>query len=143
MRIKSCMEINVSRLASNFNLLDEICPDNETLFMVKANAYGHGIVPIVKFAHFELGVREFGCASIGEALHLRKEIPSGEFEIYVFSDINLELEEATEIYLNNRIIPVISNEINLKYFLSHDEFKFFPLCIKVNTGMNRLGLSMP
>lgn len=142
MRIKSCMEINVSTLANNYQLLKEICPNNEALFMVKANAYGHGMVPIVKFAYFELGVREFGCASIGEALRLREEIPNGEFEVYVFSDVNLDLQEATDIYLNNRIIPVISNESNLEYFLNHDEFRYFPLCLKFNTGMNRLGLKM-
>ncbi len=142
MRIKSCMEINVSTLANNYQLLKEICPNNEALFMVKANAYGHGMVPIVKFAYLELGIKEFGCASIGEALRLREEIPNGEFEVYVFSDVNLDLREATDIYLNNRIIPVISNESNLEYFLSHEEFRYFPLCLKFNTGMNRLGLRL-
>ncbi|MFG1500855.1 alanine racemase [Halobacteriovorax sp. XZX-3] len=142
MRIKSCMEINVSTLANNYQLLKEICPNNEALFMVKANAYGHGMVPIVKFAYFELGIKEFGCASIGEALRLREEIPNGEFEVYVFSDVNLDLQEAADIYLNNRIIPVLSNESNLKYFLEQEDFRYFPLCLKFNTGMNRLGLRL-
>lgn len=142
MRIKSSMEVNVSTLSQNYQLLKEICPNNETLFMVKANAYGHGLVPVVKFAYYELGIKEFGCASIGEALRLREEIPNGEFEVYVFSDVNLDLQEAADIYLNNRIIPVISNETNLEFFLSHEEFRYFPLCLKFNTGMNRLGIKM-
>ena len=140
MRIKSQMEIDLSLFAENFEKLKKIAPNNEVLFMVKANAYGHGMVPIVQFAYEELGIKEFGCASLGEAIHLRDKVPDGEFEIYVFSDVQLELKEATETYLNRRIIPVISNESDLDYFLETNEFKHFPLCLKFNTGMNRLGI---
>lgn len=140
MRLRSCMEIDLSILASNFKSLKKICPNNEVLFMVKANAYGHGMIPIVKYSHFELGINEFGCASVGEALKLREELPDGKFEIYVFSDVQLVLEEAVEIYLNHRIIPVISNEKDLDFFLANSEFRHFPLCLKFNTGMNRLGI---
>ncbi|EQC45458.1 alanine racemase [Bacteriovorax sp. Seq25_V] len=140
MRIRSQMEIDLSLLAYNYSCLKEIAPNNEVLFMVKADAYGHGMVPIVKFAHFELGIKEFGCASVGEALKLREEIPDGNFEIYVFSDVQLVLKQAKEIYLNYRIIPVISNESDLDYFLEDQDFKNFPLTLKFNTGMNRLGI---
>jgi alanine racemase len=134
------MEIDLSLLASNYESLKRIAPKNEVLFMVKADAYGHGMVPITNFSYHELGIKEFGCASVGEALRLREEIPDGEFEIYVFSDVQLMLKQATDIYLNYRIIPVISNESNLDYFLESDDFKNFPLCLKFNTGMNRLGI---
>ncbi|OIQ19135.1 MAG: alanine racemase [Bacteriovorax sp. MedPE-SWde] len=140
MRMRSQMEIDLSLLASNYESLKKIAPNNEVLFMVKADAYGHGMVPVTRFSHHELGIKEFGCASIGEALRLREEIPDGEFEIYVFSDVQLMLKQATEIYLNYRVIPVISNESNLDYFLETEEFKNFPLCLKFNTGMNRLGI---
>jgi alanine racemase len=140
MRLRSRMEIDLSLLDSNYQKLKQLCPNNEVLFMVKADAYGHGLIPITHFSHFELGINEFGCASIGEALQLREKIPDGRFEVYVFSDVQLVLEEASEIYLNNRIIPVISNEQNLDYFLNNSDFKNFPLCLKFNTGMNRLGI---
>jgi len=141
MRIRSRMEIDLSLLASNFESLKRIAPNNEVLFMIKADAYGHGMVPITEFCYRELGVKEFGCASVGEALKIREEIPDGEFEIYVFSDVQIMLQQATDIYLNYRVIPVISNESNLDYFLENEDFKNFPLCLKFNTGMNRLGLS--
>lgn len=140
MRIKSKMEIDLSLLAFNYKQLKTLCPNNQVLFMVKADAYGHGMIPIVKFSHFELGIKEFGCASVGEALKLREAIPDGQFEIYVFSDVQIVLKAAKEIYLNYRIIPVISNESDLDFFLSDKDFKNFPLTLKFNTGMNRLGI---
>lgn len=140
MRIKSKMEIDLSLLAFNYNQLKLLCPNNQVLFMVKADAYGHGMIPIVKYSHFELGINEFGCASVGEALKLREAIPDGKFEIYVFSDVQIVLKVAKEIYLNYRIIPVISNESDLDFFLNDKDFKNFPLTLKFNTGMNRLGI---
>ena len=108
--------------------------------MVKADGYGHGMIPVARFAITELGVKEFGCATISEALKLREELNDLEFEIYVFSDIQLELLENVDIYLKRRIIPVISNVSELDYILHTNEFKNFPICLKFNTGMNRLGL---
>ncbi len=140
MRLRSHLEVNLGLLDQNINHLREITKNSEILFMVKADAYGHGLIPVTKFSHFESGIKEFGCASLGEALSLRREIPDGDFEVYVFSDVNLEDDISTELYVNNRIIPVISDEDNLKLFLNDKEFKRFPLCLKFNTGMNRLGI---
>ena len=44
--------------------------------------------------------------------------------------------------LNKRIIPIISNVDDLNKFLSNSIFKFVPLYLKFNTGMNRLGIRM-
>jgi alanine racemase len=121
-------------------MIKKIAPKSEVLFMVKADGYGHGMIPVARYAITELGVREFGCATIGEALKLREELNDLEFDIYVFSDIQLELLENADIYLKRRIIPVISNVSELDYILHTPEFKYFPICLKFNTGMNRLGL---
>ena len=117
-----------------------MAPESKILFMVKADGYGHGMIPIARYAITELGIKEFGCATISEALKLREELNDLEFDIYVFSDIQLELFENADIYLKRRIIPVISNVSELEYILHTPEFKNFPICLKFNTGMNRLGL---
>lgn len=140
MRFRSRFVVDLNILESNFQCLKEICPNNDVLFMVKANAYGHGLLPIVEFSQRELGLKEFGCATLGEALYLRDELNDREFEIYVFSDIQIELKECSEHFLNKRIIPVISNMADLDYFLTDSRFKNFPLVLKFNTGMNRLGI---
>ncbi len=115
-------------------------PKSEVLFMVKADGYGHGMIPVTRYAVTELGVKEFGCATLGEALKLREELNDLEFDIYVFSDTQLEVPENVDIYVRRRIIPVISNVSELDYLLHNPEFKHFPICLKFNTGMNRLGI---
>ncbi len=140
MRFRSRHYIDLNLLEDNFKQLKKIAPKNEVIFMVKADAYGHGAIPIVRYVCSELGVKEFGCATLGEAIKLREELYDLEFEIYVFSDVQLALKECAEIYLNRRIIPVISNEDDFNFIISHPEFKRFPICLKFNTGMNRLGI---
>lgn len=140
MKFRSRLVVNLNHLAHNYYEIKKIAPRSEVIFMVKADAYGHGMIPIVRYAQSELGIREFGCATIGEALKLREELNDLEFDIYVFSDIQLELLENADIYLKRRIIPVISNVSELDYILHTPEFKYFPICLKFNTGMNRLGL---
>lgn len=140
MRFRSRLLVDLNILAENVAHLKELFPKQKILFMVKADAYGHGVLPLVRFCVEKLEIKEFGCATIGEALSLRENLHDLEFEVYVFSDVQIELKDCTEIYLHKRILPVISNFSDLEYVLSHEDFANFPLCLKFNTGMNRLGL---
>lgn len=142
MRFGSQLEVNLSTLEKNHQKIKAICKSNEMTFMVKADAYGHGLVPITQFSFHELKIKEFGVASLGEAMTLRAKLPRDQFEIYVFSDVNFRDERLIEVYANQRLIPVISSIDNLKIFLSNSEFRHVPLCLKFNTGMNRLGIEM-
>ncbi len=140
MKFRSRLVVNLHHLAHNVSEIKKIAPESQILFMVKADGYGHGMIPVVRYAITELGIKEFGCATISEALKLREELNELEFDVYVFSDIQLELLENADIYLKRRIIPVISNVSELDYILHTPEFRHFPICLKFNTGMNRLGL---
>lgn len=142
MRFNTELNVNLSILEKNFSLLGEITNSNEIIFMVKSNGYGHGAVGLTKFAFQELGIKEFGLATLGEALQLRNEIPDGEFEASVFSELQFENEDCREIYLNQRIQPVLSSISDLKIFLQDKNFKNFPLLLHFNTGMNRLGIEV-
>jgi alanine racemase len=141
MRFRSRLVVDLAQLGTNVSLLKEQYDHHQILFMVKADAYGHGMVSIVRYAVCELAIKEFGCATIGEALTLRTELPDLEFDIYVFSDVQIELQVCTELYLHRRIIPVISNRQDLEFLLEHNDFRHFPLILKFNTGMNRLGIN--
>ena len=140
MRFGSRLAVNLDLLGQNISSLKKLCPNNNIIFMVKANGYGHGIVEVVKCA-LKNGVTEFGCATLAEAVNLREEIADHEFEIYVFSDFNLNIEAQGDHFLEKRIIPIITNENDLEILLKDEKYKFFPLCLKFNTGMNRLGIS--
>ena len=142
MKFRSRLNIDLSILASNLNFLKEIAPSNDIIFMVKADGYGHGSKAMVDFSYNELNIKEYGTATLSEALLLREELPKNEFELYVFSDIQISEKSNIDLYLNQRIIPVISSMNDLQIFLTTSELSHVPLVLKFNTGMNRLGIAL-
>ena len=89
MHFRSRLNIKLSYLKENLEKLTALSPGKEILFMVKADAYGHGVIPVVRASFEDLGIKEFGVATLAESLKLRHELPDSQFEIYVFSDIGL------------------------------------------------------
>ena len=65
------LEIDLSALAHNYKLLASRAPRSRLIAVVKANAYGHGAVPVVRHLR-ELGVDIFAVATSGEAAELRQ-----------------------------------------------------------------------
>lgn len=141
MRYSTELSINLKFLESNFNKLKKIAPHNEVIFMVKANAYGHGLEEITRFANNELEVSNFGLASVGEAMLLRKKQPDLKCDFIVFSDTEITNPNFEECYTDFRITPVIHHVSQLEYFLNNSQFKKIPIFLKFDTGMNRLGIT--
>jgi alanine racemase len=142
MKFRSQLVIHLDHLKYNFEQIKKIAPQNKVLFMVKADGYGHGMLAITRYAVTELGITEFGCATLFEAITLREELKDLEFDIFVFSDTHITDLEAVQVYLEKRIIPVIADLNSLEFFTKHSDFKNIPLVLKINTGLNRLGFSM-
>ena len=139
MQLRSELIVEANILLQNLEKLRSITPQNEIIPMVKADGYGHGATEITRVL-VRHGVKTVGVATIIEALALRRELGSLEFEILVFSDVQLHDEENYQLYQSFRLTPVISNLDDLKLFLQTSAFKNAPLFIKFNTGMNRLGI---
>ena len=137
----SSVIIHLNFLKENYQKVKEKFPEQRVLFMIKADAYGHGAKDVARYAFEELGITEFGFASLGEAMEIRHQIPEMKADLYVFSDLELDLETSKEYYLNKRILPVISHKSDLDAILKDPDFKNLPLCLKFNSGMNRLGFS--
>lgn len=64
-------EISLSNLEHNYRALRACAPDSKFLGVVKANAYGHGAVPVAKKLE-ELGADYLAVACLGEAAELRR-----------------------------------------------------------------------
>lgn len=141
MRHSSFLEVNLSLLSENFNMIQALAPKATILPMVKADAYGNGLIPISQFLTRDLGVQTLGCASLGESLKLVHECPDIKSTILLFSDTELENEIAREAYLKFNIVPVLHQKSDLEVILRNPDFSHLPLHLKVNTGMNRLGLN--
>jgi alanine racemase len=142
MRYSSSLEVNLGFLGENFDLIQNIAPRTKIIPMVKADAYGNGILEISTFLTNDCKVETLGCASLGEALGL-KNIPSlSNVKILVFSDTSFEVEEFRKAYVDSNLIPVIHQKSDLEIILKSSDLSKLPLVLKLNTGMNRLGLSL-
>ncbi|MFB3153402.1 MAG: alanine racemase, partial [Candidatus Acidiferrales bacterium] len=65
-------EISLPRLKENFNIVRRhVGPERKILAVVKADAYGHGAVPVAR-ALEEAGTDALGVTCLGEAIELRQ-----------------------------------------------------------------------
>lgn len=129
-------EINLGNLEHNYRALRACAPDSRFLGVVKANAYGHGAVPVAKKLE-ELGADCLAVACLAEAVELReagirmpimilgatppefaREVVNGDFTQAVFT---MELAKA---------LSDAAGKLG----------KTARVHIKLDTGMSRLGL---
>lgn len=131
------LEINTKAIENNFNYFKSvISPDTKIMAMVKANAYGLGAVQVSNILT-NLGVDYLGVAFSSEAIELRQQGITKPILI-----MNTDHHSFQELVQNN-IEPTLYNEelINLfgREIESIDSIEEYPIHIKINSGMNRLG----
>jgi alanine racemase len=109
----------------------------DILAIVKANAYGHGAVPVAR-ALMQAGVRRFGVATIEEGAQLRE---SGiDHSIVVLGPL---VPGEIPALVAHRLTPVIY-DLNIARELVKQvrpAAKPYPIHVKIDTGMGRLGLN--
>ena len=105
--------------------------------VVKANAYGHGAVEISR-ALMKLGVSRLAVASVQEGVALRQAGITAD--IIVLADL---FDEHCEELLTYRLKPVITDLRLLPILAKKAETGNhpFPIHLKIDTGMGRLGFS--
>ena len=69
--VRTWAEIDLNALENNYHLLRGLAPEAKFLGLVKANAYGHGAVPVAKKLE-KLGADMLAVACLDEAAELRK-----------------------------------------------------------------------
>jgi len=132
----SWVEIDRSALEHNLTQIrNATLPSAEILAVVKANAYGHGLVEIAKL--LDKKVAYYGVASVDEALRLREfglQAPILLFGIHFEHQIKRAVEA-------NIIISVSSLEqAGLIQEAATELNRPATVHIKVDTGMGRLGI---
>lgn len=133
----SWVEIDLNQLKQNVRTLRASIPEKtDVMLVVKADAYGHGVVPVAKAASEE-GVRWFVVAFLDEALKIRAALP--DVQILV---VGLVLPEHVGVLLENKIFPVVTC---LEHGLAlaaeaRVRGRTLPVHLKVDTGMGRLGV---
>ena len=128
------LTINLSALAQNWEFLNKCSPNAETSAVVKANAYGLGIENATPTL-FEAGCRTFFTAMVEEGVRVRKIFP--DVRVFILNGI---FEDTVETAVEHNLAPVLSTLKQIHMWTQSAGGK--PCAIHIDTGMNRLGLSM-
>ena len=129
--------INKKNLIHNFNYIKKYVGNNVNVMpVVKANAYGHGVVEICKILS-KCKVKGFCVALLDEVIHMRNN--QIENEILHLGALEYKFDS---ILLDKKLILTINN-INDILFLNKIGKEYnhqFNVHIKIDTGMTRLGI---
>ena len=105
--------------------------------VVKANAYGHGAAETAR-AFARQGIKRFAVASLDEGIALRQAGLSGSIVVLgaLFEEQMFDLiaHQLTPVVSDGRILPALAKA-------AHSHPAPYPVHLKVETGMGRLGFS--
>ena len=123
--------IRLGALNHNLSVIRDACPDAKLMAVVKANAYGHGLITVAK----NLGEADaFAVARIPEAIQLRD------------SGVTKSIVLLAGVLTDNELNAAIVNDFEIVVHCS-EQIEMLERCtsgqatvwLKFDTGMNRLG----
>ena len=132
-------EIDMRAFRANyFGIRQRIAASSAILSVVKANAYGHGIIPCARES-ISLGARILGVATIEEGIALRHArisapvlVMGSIYPLYNF-----------EVLIAHKLTPIISSLLAAQSLnrIARAKNIRVPVHIKIDTGMGRIGIS--
>lgn len=129
------IEINLETIKYNITQMKEKLPqDSNIIAVVKANAYGHGMVPVAKKA-IESGANGLAVALLEEALTLREA--SIKVPILVLGWVPPQF---APLAAENNITLSVFQKDWLAEVTRYEVEKPLQLHLKLDTGMGRIGL---
>ena len=131
-------EISLGNLQHNVNCMRAQLPAGcKYLGVVKANAYGHGAVPIARKLQ-EIGVEYLAVASFDEAAELREAGITANILILGPSPVWL----ARDIAALGNVAQTVGSLYMAEAFSAEIGEGTLPVHLKLDTGMSRLGFSV-
>ncbi|HAW49955.1 TPA: alanine racemase [bacterium] len=124
------VEIDLKAISNNFSFIKKIVSPSKVCAVIKADAYGHGAVPIAKALNADM----FGVFSLDEGVILRN---GGVDKPILILGPSME-EEVFDIVQYNLIPNVFTKEFLIALSKIPSKVKCH---IKVDTGMGRIGIS--
>jgi alanine racemase len=127
-------EVNLKALKRNYERI-KTYTKSEIMPIVKADAYGHGALPIVK-ALMELGAHRFGVALLEEALEIKRAFPSAQV-----MTIGYMSTDFAHIIVEEDIISGIYQYAQAESLskAASVQGKNATIHLKIDTGMGRIG----
>lgn len=125
--------INLSACRHNLSVAKKSAPDSKSIAIIKANAYGHGMVNI---ANALSEADAFGVARIDEAIQLREANITARILLLEGFSSEYELTLVQKYKLDS----VIHNERQLQ-LLEQSTGEAITVWVKIDSGMHRLGIA--
>ncbi len=130
-------EIDLKALENNYKFVKKKAGAREIIPIVKANAYGHGLIPVSEFFVNKMGAKSLGVARINEGEALKKA--GVKASIIILG--GFVKEEAGGVIKNGLEPSVFSyGEAAALNREAKKKNKKIGVHVKINTGMNRLGI---
>jgi alanine racemase len=130
-------EINLSAIAHNVRQIKSLLQkDTQLCAVVKADAYGHGAVPVAR-AVLEAGASQLAVAILGEGIELRQSGITAPILILGYTPP----EQAPLVVMHDLTQTLFSREMTIA--LSHAASAAGTVAkvhVKIDTGMNRIGI---
>lgn len=138
MKRSALARIDLAALQHNFGRVKQLAPDSRVMAVIKADAYGHGMVQAARALsqgpHY---ADAFAVAHLNEALALREAgIKQPLLVLQGFQNAR-QLEQMHE----HGIQPVVHQHKQLE-LLQQSSLQGVDIWLKINTGMGRLGFGL-
>ena len=131
--------LSESSLHTNLVTLNTLAQQSAIMAMVKANAYGHGLIPMVRKL-IRQGVKSFGVATLDEALSIRHHFKS--CRIFVWTGI---FPCDYRLVVEHQITPIIFSLDGWYAWLAYvqaNNLENYPIHLELDTGISRSGLTI-
>lgn len=129
-------EIDLGAIAHNLRVVKRVSAGARVLAVVKADGYGHGVVPVARLLQAE-GADGFGVALAEEALELREAGITTDIVV-----LNGVVGGAHDAVIEADLTPVVYELAEARAFCSAARRvgRSIGIDLKVDTGMSRLGV---
>lgn len=136
-RRPTVLEIDLNALTANFHTATALADGRPVLCVVKANAYGHGLVPVSR-ALLAAGATHLGVATVAEGAALRE----AGFDVPVLLLGGYTGEDAPEIVAAGLTPALFSRHlIDPLCRAAKEAGRRLSVHVKVDTGMGRIGFT--
>lgn len=132
------LTINLGAVVANWRLLAKHAAPADCGAVVKADAYGCGIEPVVAALN-KAGCSSFFVALVGEGVRVKSTAPDAKCFV-----LNGLFPGAAEHLQAAGLIPVLSSMPEVEEWSAYAKTKAMPLpcALQIDSGMTRLGLSV-
>jgi alanine racemase len=127
--------IDVNAIKNNINLLKKKS-GTDLMPVLKADAYGHGIIEMSKILR-KLGIKYIGVATLGEAILLRKSGDKGRVLSWLYDIDGQEIKDGIKLGLD---ISICDEKLIPKLEKLIPKGKKIKITMFVDTGINRAGI---